>query len=100
VGTRQLVQTGQGRRVAKLRGKSLPPEQVEQRRQTARALDLVRHLEAARQERAWPADQLALLKTMPDAEVAERTGRKESAVRVKRAKLGSRSACDRRRENR
>jgi hypothetical protein len=25
---------------------------------------------------------------MPDAEVAERTGRKESAVRVKRTKLG------------
>jgi hypothetical protein len=49
---------------------------------------LGRHLEAARQERAWPAEHLALLGKMPDAEVAARTGRRENAVRVKRYKLG------------
>jgi hypothetical protein len=49
---------------------------------------LGRHLEAARQERAWPGEHLALLGKLPDAEVAARTGRSENGVRVKRCKLG------------
>jgi hypothetical protein len=87
-GTRRLVQAGQRRRVAQLRGKRLPPEQVERRRQTARELDLGGHLDAANQERAWPAEHLALLGKFTDVEVAERTGHSASAVRVKRCKLG------------
>jgi hypothetical protein len=87
-GTRRLVQAGQERRVAKLRGKRLPPGQVERQRQTARKLDRRRHLAAANQERAWPAEHLALLGTLTDAEVAARTGRGENAMRVKRCKLG------------
>jgi hypothetical protein len=47
------------------------------------------------------ADELALLGTLPDAEVAARIGRTETAVHTKRSKLGIRSARDRRgRENR
>ena len=72
-----------------MRGKPLSPEQVEQRRQTARALNLGQYLEAARRERAWPAKHLALLGKLPDAEVADRTGRSANAVRQKRNKLAS-----------
>jgi hypothetical protein len=40
------------------------------------------------QPRAWKPEQLALLGTMPDNEVAVRVGRPENAVRVKRSRLG------------
>ena len=100
-GTRRLVQENQAKAVAQLRGKPLPPEQVEQRRRSARELNLAQNLAAAWRKRAWPDEHLALLGTMRDAEAAERTGRGENAVRVKRSKLGIPSACDRRRrENR
>jgi hypothetical protein len=36
----------------------------------------------------WPAEHLALLGTLTDAEVAARTGRSANGVRVKRCKLG------------
>jgi hypothetical protein len=82
-------------------GRGTLPGQVAQRQRTARELDRAQYLEAARRKRGWPGEHLALLGAMPDAEVAERTSRNESAVRVKRCKLGIRSACDRRRrENR
>jgi hypothetical protein len=85
-GTRRLVQAGQVRRVAKLRAKR-PPRHAE-RRQPARLLGRIRGLQAANRERAWPAEHLALLGTLTDAEVAARTGRGANAVRVKRTKLG------------
>jgi hypothetical protein len=65
---------------------------VERRRETALALDLAQYLRAYDPGDRWIADELALPSTMPDAEVAARIGRKETAVRAKRAKLGIRSA--------
>jgi hypothetical protein len=74
---------------------------TEVRRRNARGLNLGQYLEAARRKRAWPAKHLALLGTLPDAEVAERTGRSTNGVRQKRTKLGIPTARDRRRrENR
>jgi hypothetical protein len=64
-----------------------PPQLVE-RRQPTRVLDRIRGLQAANWERAWPAEHLALLGKLTDAEVAARTGRGENGVRVKRSKLG------------
>jgi hypothetical protein len=45
----------------------------------------------------WTAEELDLLGTMPDAEVAARIGQTEGAVTLKRCRLGIPTACDRRR---
>jgi hypothetical protein len=47
-GTRRLVRDASEQGAAQVRGKPLPPEQVERRRRTAEELDLGRHLIAAR----------------------------------------------------
>jgi hypothetical protein len=47
----------------------------------------------------WTKEQLALLGTLPDAEVARRTGRTEGAVTHQRNQLGIPTADDRRRLN-
>ena len=78
---------------AGLRGKRLPPDQVERRRRTALELGL-----RPRQRpggRPWTETELALLGTAPDAEVAARVGRTEAAVRVMRTRLGLPTAADR-----
>jgi len=46
---------------------------------------------------AWTKQELVLLGTISDAEIAAKIGRTENAVRVKRTKLGIPSAVDRRR---
>jgi hypothetical protein len=85
---------------ASLRGKKLPADQVERRRQTALALDLVQYLRAWDPGGHWTAEEVALLGTLPDAEVAARIGRKETAVRAQPAKFDIRSIRDpRQREN-
>jgi hypothetical protein len=86
-GTRRLMQAGQERRVAKLRGRPLPPEQVQRRRPTARAQNPGQSLNSTRGD-GWTKAELRLLGTLPDAAVAARTGRGANAVRVKRCKLG------------
>jgi len=47
---------------------------------------------------AWTEAQVALLGTLPDAEVARRIGRTELAVCLKRCKLGIETAHDGRRK--
>jgi hypothetical protein len=68
---------------ARLRGKKLPPEQVERRRRTALELGLRPPAEVL-----WTAEELALLGTMPDEDVAARIGRTATGVRVKRSRCG------------
>jgi hypothetical protein len=98
-GSRRLIQAAAEKGADQVRGKPLSPEQVEQRRRTARALNLGQYLEVARQKRAWPAKHLSLLGKLPDAEVAARTGRSANGVRQKRCKLGIPTFCDGRRGN-
>jgi hypothetical protein len=86
-----------GKRAAMLRGRKLPPDQVERQRETALALDLGQYLRAYDPGDRWTAEELAVLGTLPDAEVGARIGRTETAVRTKRSKHGIRSARDRRR---
>src|SRR5262249_51138929 len=76
------------------RGKTLPPEQVERRRRTA--LELGLRPVSLRPGGSWPwtKEELALLGTAPDAEVAAQLGRTEIAVQVKRIRLGLPAACD------
>src|SRR5262249_44827146 len=77
------------------RGKRLPPEQVERRRQTARELGLRPPQRPG--GRPWTEDALAQLGTVPDGELAARIGRTATAVRVIRTRRGISSAEDRRR---
>jgi hypothetical protein len=76
------------------------PEEREQRRRRAAALDLGRHLHRGYYGRWWSSKEVALLGTLPDEEVARRVRRTAHAVRQKRTALGIASACDRRRGNR
>src|SRR5262249_12918398 len=78
-----------------MRGKSLPPEQVERRRRTALELGLRPPPGSGMQ--VWTAKELALLGTVPDGELAARIGRTEKAVTVKRLKRGIPTLADRRR---
>jgi hypothetical protein len=63
------------------------------RREQAKAQDLARHIPHGYHGPWWTDEELALLGTMPDAEVAARTGRTVTAVRVKRhrARLATRN---------
>ena len=70
------------RKGAALKGKPLPPAQVERRRQTAKALGLRPPQRPG--GRPWTQKELDLLGTVPHGELAARIGRTETAVRVKR----------------
>ena len=66
----------------------------------ARELNLVRNLQSCpclNGSRLWSDDELALLGTMTDNELAHRTGRSVNGVRVKRTRGSVASADDRRR---
>jgi hypothetical protein len=80
-----------------LRGVPLPPEQVELRRRRAVELNLAQYLHTGYHGPRWTAEELALLGTMPDEEVATQIGKTLVAVRIRRTRLGIPSACDRRR---
>jgi hypothetical protein len=47
----------------------------------------------------WTPEELALVGTAPDEEIALRTGRTKQAVRAKREQLGIPNPCDRRRRD-
>jgi hypothetical protein len=85
-GSCRLCQAVREQATAKIRGKPLSPEQVERRRRTAHELNLGRFLDPAHGE-GWTAEELALLGTVADAEVARRIGRTYEAVRQKREEL-------------
>jgi hypothetical protein len=64
----------------------------QERRERALRLRLVRHTKKGYAKRwgeqAWAAEAVALLGTMPHAELAEQLGRTPEAVRRKRARRG------------
>jgi hypothetical protein len=89
-GSRRLILPACELGTEQVRGVRLAPEQVEQRRQVALANNLSQYLLQATAERddRWTEEQLALLGTMPDEEVAAQIGRTACAVGVKRRLLG------------
>jgi transposase-like protein len=96
-GSQRLIRDASEQGASRLRGVKLPPEQVERRRRTAAELDLGRHLQPGYHGPRWTRAELALLGKLPDEEVAARVGRTPEAVRVKRTRPGTPTACDRRR---
>jgi hypothetical protein len=73
-------------------------EEREQRRRACLRRNQQRFLQPGYHGPRWTAEDLALLGTLPDAEVAEQIGRTETAVRVMRTRLKIATAEDRRRE--
>jgi hypothetical protein len=67
------------------RGVALPAEQVEQRRQRAIEQNFGQANPGYHGPR-WTAEELALLGTASDAEIAERTGKSRDAVRAQRVR--------------
>jgi len=80
-----------------VKGKPLPVEQVERRRQTALEQNLAKHLKHGYHGPLWTKEQLALLGKLPDRKVAKKIGRSVNGVRIMRQKLGIPNAFDGRR---
>jgi hypothetical protein len=68
--------------------RGLTPKEIEQRRERARDLNLSQYLPKGYHGPWWKPEDLALLGTRPDEEVARRTGRTVGAVRQKRERMG------------
>jgi hypothetical protein len=72
-----------------LRERVWTAEERERQGERTRRLNLARHLQpGCHLHPAWTAEQVALLGTMPDEEVASQIGRSVRAVRLKREKMG------------
>jgi hypothetical protein len=95
-GSRQLIRAASSKGADALRGKPLPPEQVERRRRSAVEMGMGARLRPGYHGPWWTEEQLALLGTADDEEVAARVGRTAEAVRIRRTKLGIPIARDRR----
>ena len=95
-GSRRLIQAASEAGADAVRGKPLPPAQIERRRQMAQALNLKQYLRPGYQGPCWSIADLQLLGTEPDEVIAARIGRTANAVRVMRTRRGIPSACDRR----
>jgi hypothetical protein len=101
-GSKRLHEITVAKGAAKTRGKRLAPEQVELRRKNALALNLSRHIHPCPKpngSRPWTDEELALMGTMSDEELAARIGRSKTGVRVKRTNLGIATYRDRRRKS-
>jgi hypothetical protein len=87
-----------------LRGGKLSKAACERRRRTAKKLNLGQHLDNALERRwagkNWTTEQVALLGTQPDADLAKLFGRSERAVEVRRTLLGIATFQDRRKGDR
>jgi hypothetical protein len=93
-GSRQLRNALNAELAAGLKGKRQPREMVRRRMATKRTRG-TQYIPQRWAETGWTAEQLALLGTLPDEQVAKRIGRTPEAVRVKRGKLRIPSARDR-----
>jgi hypothetical protein len=94
-GSRRLHQVSSARGAARMRGKKLPKKLVQRRIEVRRELGILRAPDRWG-ERRWQAEELDLLGTAPDAELAARLGRTVTAVRVMRNRLGRRQPDERR----
>jgi hypothetical protein len=97
-GTRRLMREASQFGADVMRERDWTDAERDARRDRAERLNLGRHLrDGYNATRAWKPGELRLLGTLPDAEVARRTGRPVNAVRIKRTRLGIPTAKGRRR---
>jgi hypothetical protein len=90
-GSRRLTLAASAKGATKVRGVRLPADQVERRRRTAREVGLRRNLLPGFNgfnARGWTAEEDELVRPLPPAEAARRTGRSRDAVYTRRGDLG------------
>jgi hypothetical protein len=95
-GTRRLIRATAEKASAAARERECTPHERQAKRQQALDLGLGRHLQLGYHGPWWTEAELALLGTLPDAEVAMQIGRTVGAVRIMRTKHGIATAMDRR----
>jgi hypothetical protein len=83
-GTARLIRAAAAKGAKAVKGLDWPEEECDARSRRAIELGLGRHLMTGYHGPLWTPEDVALLGTLPDAEVATRTGRTPSAVRQKR----------------
>lgn len=86
-GSRQLLQEMSVKGAAAMKARGLTDAERKACRRRARQLNLGQYLKTGYHGPWWTQDELALLATHSDAEVAQRTRRSVNAVRLKRQKL-------------
>jgi hypothetical protein len=96
-GSRRLIQAAAEAGAEVLRGVPLSAQECARRSRTSRELGLKRHLHPGYHGPRWTPEELALLGTLPDEEVAVRVGKTPGAVSLMRRRLGIPNPCDRRR---
>jgi hypothetical protein len=83
-----------------VKAKEWTAEELEEKRQLSKELNLGQHLSHGYNLRPWwTVEELMLLGTMPDEDVAKRVGRTVGAVRRQRTNRGIANARNRRRKN-
>jgi hypothetical protein len=87
-GTHRLVQASARAGAETQKARVWTDAERQASRERSKALDLARHIPHGYHGPWWTDEELALLGTMPDAEVAARIGRTANAVRVKRQWAG------------
>jgi hypothetical protein len=97
-GSRRLHQRLSEKGAAALHFHGLSDEECDRRTERSRQLNLVRHLWSRRGGAPfWTAEELALLGTMADDELASLLGRPANGVRLKQTRLGIPNPLDKRR---
>ena len=87
-GTHRLIQGSAEKGDEAIKEREWTPEEREQGRQMNAEKGLADNLILGYHRPLWTPDDIALLGTLPDTEVARRTGRTVNAVRLKREELG------------
>src|SRR5262245_30784101 len=98
-GSRRLIRAAARAGAAVVRYRGLSDRECDARSCRALELNLARYLPKGYHGPWWTAEQLALLGTLPDAEVARQIGRSENAVRQRRCRRGIPNPYDRRRSS-
>jgi hypothetical protein len=87
-GSQRLIRAAAGTGGQAMRERGVTEEERDERRRTARRLNLAKHLPTSYHGPRWTAEQLQLLGTEPDAVVAAKVGRTVDAVRRQRTLRG------------
>ncbi|HKI32353.1 MAG TPA: hypothetical protein VKA46_10830 [Gemmataceae bacterium] len=87
-GTARLIQAAAEKGAEEVKAREWTEEERERRRRNTVENDLGRHLVTGYHGPLWTREDIALLGTVPDKEIARRTERTVEAVRQKREQLG------------
>ena len=87
-GSQRLIHAAASLGAEAMSQRGLAPEEVEQRRERALQMNLSQYLQPGYPGDWWTDEEMALLGTMVDAEVAKKVDRPVQAVRQKRERMG------------